>query len=214
MQHHESALLLIIVISVFVACSAFKLQSSRIRHAKVPAKVALTRLHGTGSDIVERQKKQLGDLGVSKSIVESASKDLINEFYELDMKTKGRLDKILNLYERERIDASSFHGVDGYGHGDLGREKMDLIVADLMGAEAAIVRLQLFSGTHAIASALFGMLRPGDKLLGVSGPPYDTLEEVIGLRDGTQTNSKKGSLLDWGISYEELDLIYDEGMCM
>lgn len=66
----------------------------------------------------------------------------------------------------------------GYGHGDVGREKLDEIVAKLMGAESAIVRLQLFSGTHAIASALFGAMRPGDKMLCVTGHPYDTLEEV------------------------------------
>lgn len=66
----------------------------------------------------------------------------------------------------------------------------------------------MFSGTHAIASALFGMLRPGDTLLGVSGDPYDTLEEVIGLRDGSQTPSKTGSLKDWGIAYHQIDLLY------
>jgi cystathionine beta-lyase family protein involved in aluminum resistance len=86
----------------------------------------------------------------------------------------------------------------GYGYGDIGREKLDLIVARLLGAEAAVVRLQFFSGTHAIASALFGALRPGNKILCVSGHPYDTLEEVIGLRDGHQTGSRIGSLLDWG----------------
>jgi len=92
--------------------------------------------------------------------------------------------KILKLYQDEKIDASAFHGVLGYGHGDIGREKLDNIVAKLMGAEAALVRLQLFSGTHAISTALFACLRPGDAFLGVSGHPYDTLEEVIGLRGG------------------------------
>ena len=70
--------------------------------------------------------------------------------------------------------------MDGYGYGDYGREKFDEIVAQLMGAEAALVRIQLFSGTHAISSALFGCLRPNDTMLCVSGRPYDTLEEVIG----------------------------------
>jgi cystathionine beta-lyase family protein involved in aluminum resistance len=94
------------------------------------------------------------------------------------MQTKRRLDKILLEFEKERIDASAFHGVNGYGHGDMGREKMDIIMANLLGAEAALVRVQLFSGTHAIASSLFGCMRPGDKMLCVSGHPYDTLEEV------------------------------------
>lgn len=117
------------------------------------------------------------------------------------------MDKILELYREEKIDASCFHGVDGYGYGDIGREKLDLIVARLLGAEAAVVRLQFFSGTHAIASALFGACRPGDNILCVSGHPYDTLEEVIGLRDGHQTGSRVGSLADWGIGYQELDLL-------
>ena len=75
-----------------------------------------------------------------------------------------------------------------------------------MGAESALVRLQLFSGTHAIATALFGSLRPGDNMLCVSGHPYDTLEEVIGQRVGAQTGTFAGSLMDWGIGYSELEL--------
>lgn len=146
----------------------------------------------------------------AESIVNKASQNLAQRFMEIDMKTKRRMDQILRLYERERIDASAFHGVNGYGHGDMGREKLDVIIAELMGAEAALVRLQLFSGTHAISSALFGSLRPGDNFLCVSGHPYDTLEEVIGLRDGSQTGSRVGSLRDWGIGYSEIDLIYGE----
>lgn len=98
--------------------------------------------------------------------------------------------------------------MNGYGHGDMGREKLDNIVAKIMGAESALVRLQLFSGTHAIASALFGCLRPGNKMLCISGHPYDTLEEVIGQRPGSQTGSTCGSLLDWQIGYSELDLLF------
>jgi cystathionine beta-lyase family protein involved in aluminum resistance len=75
-----------------------------------------------------------------------------------------------------------------------------------MGSEAALVRLQLFSGTHAISTALFGSLRPGDNMLCVSGHPYDTLEEVIGQREGSQTGSFAGSLKDWGIGYNEIEL--------
>ena len=110
------------------------------------------------------------------------------------------------IEQEERIDSSAFHGVNGYGHGDVGREKLDNIVAKIMGAEAALVRLQLFSGTHAIATALFGSLRPGDNMLCVSGHPYDTLEEVIGQRVGAQTGTYAGSLMDWGIGYSELEL--------
>jgi cystathionine beta-lyase family protein involved in aluminum resistance len=90
----------------------------------------------------------------------------------------------------------------------MGREKLDAIVAKVLGAEAALVRLQLFSGTHAISTALFGALRPGDNMLCVSGHPYDTLEEVIGQRAGSQTGDLTGSLLDWNIGYSELGLLY------
>ena len=113
-------------------------------------------------------------------MIEESAKSLMTRFWEIDMQTQRRMDMIISLFEEERIDSSAFHGVNGYGHGDIGREKLDNIVAKVLGAEAALVRLQLFSGTHAIATALFGCLRPGDTLLGVSGHPYDTLEEVIG----------------------------------
>ena len=84
---------------------------------------------------------------------------------------------------------------------DLGRQVLDQVFAQIMGAEAAAVRVQFVSGTHAIACALFGVLRPGDEMLAVTGPPYDTLEEVIGLRGQGQ-----GSLTDFGIRYRQLDL--------
>lgn len=100
--------------------------------------------------------------------------------------------------------------MDGYGYGDYGRDQFDIIVARILGAEAALVRLQLFSGTHAIASALFGSLRPGNTMLCVSGPPYDTLEEVIGKRVGSQTGTLTGSLADWGIKYKEIDALYED----
>merc|ERR1712232_1098119 len=115
--------------------------------------------------------------------------------------TKRNLDRILKLYNSHQIDDSAFHGVDGYGHGDIGREKLDKIVAELMGAEAAHVRLQFFSGTHAISTALFAALKPGQKMLCVSGAPYDTLEEVIGIRGNV------GSLAEWGITYAQLDMV-------
>ena len=89
----------------------------------------------------------------------------------------------------------------GYGHGDQGREVVDRVFARVLGAESAAVRLQFVSGTHAIAAALFGVLRPGDRLLSITGRPYDTLEEVIGLREQGQ-----GSLAEFGIAYDELEL--------
>ena len=84
---------------------------------------------------------------------------LARRFWEVDMQTRKRIDRVLEAFRAERLDASAFNGVDGYGYGDVGREKLDGVVARLMGAEAALVRLQLFSGTHAISRALFGALR-------------------------------------------------------
>jgi cystathionine gamma-lyase len=99
------------------------------------------------------------------------------------------------------VGAHHFAGVSGYGHDDLGRETLDKVFALAVGAETAAVRVQFVSGTHAIACALFGVLRPGDEMLSVAGAPYDTLEEVIGIRGKNQ-----GSLLDFGVNYRELAL--------
>ena len=108
---------------------------------------------------------------------------------------------MINAFRHHRVGVHHFSGVTGYGHDDLGRETLDKVFAEVMGAEAAAVRVQFVSGTHAIACALFGALRPGDEMLSVAGPPYDTLEEVIGLREEGQ-----GSLKEFGISYRELPL--------
>lgn len=140
-------------------------------------------------------------------IVQKAIGELKDVFHSIDMHTLASTKKLLTLYKEEEVDAFAFHGVDGYGHGDVGREKFDNIIAKLLGAEKALVRVQFFSGTHAISTALFATLRPGDEFLSVSGNPYDTLEEVIGLRSNEQTNSIQGSLKDWNIGYNQLPLI-------
>ena len=112
-----------------------------------------------------------------------------------------RLQRVLSAFAAERLGTQHFASLTGYGHGDQGRELVDRVFARVLGAEAAAVRLQFVSGTHAIAAALFGVLRPGDHLLSITGRPYDTLEEVIGLRGRHQ-----GSLADFGIRYSELSL--------
>ncbi len=112
-----------------------------------------------------------------------------------------RLERVLAAFAAERLGPQHFASVSGYGHGDQGRAVLDRVVARVLQAEAAAVRLQFVSGTHAIAAALFGVLRPGDRLLALTGRPYDTLEEVIGLR-----GSGQGSLADFGITYAELAL--------
>ena len=111
------------------------------------------------------------------------------------------LQRVLDAFRDERLGSQHFASLTGYGHGDQGREVLDRVFARVLGAEAAAVRLQFVSGTHAIAAALFGVLRPGDRLLSITGRPYDTLEEVIGLRGHGQ-----GSLAEYGITYDEIAL--------
>ncbi len=138
-------------------------------------------------------------------LVHEAAVELAPAFASVDVNTKSRLRKTLAAFKRVNLNAQHFAGVDGYGYGDLGREALDEVYAELFGAEAAIVRVQCFSGTHAIACALFGTLRPGDELLAVSGRPYDTLEEVIGLRGRTE-DGLRGTLADFGVTYSQVEL--------
>lgn len=109
--------------------------------------------------------------------------------------------KVLSAFQSERVAEHHFHGTTGYGLGDLGRDVLDKIMARVLGTQAALVRCQFVSGTHAIAAALYGVLRPGDHMLSVTGTPYDTLEEVIGIR-GKGT----GSLREFGISFSSIPL--------
>jgi cystathionine beta-lyase family protein involved in aluminum resistance len=118
-----------------------------------------------------------------------------------------RLERVLAAFAAERVGVQHFASVSGYGHGDQGREVLDRVFARVLQAEAAAVRLQFVSGTHAIAAALFGVVRPGDRLLALTGRPYDTLEEVIGIR-----GSGQGSLAEFGITYAELDLLPSGGI--
>ncbi len=114
---------------------------------------------------------------------------------------QARMGKVLDAFSVERLGTHHFASMTGYGHGDQGREVVDRIFARVLGSEKAAIRLQFVSGTHAIAASLFGVLRPGDQLLSVTGRPYDTLEEVIGLR-----GFGEGSLREFGIFYEEISL--------
>ena len=134
-----------------------------------------------------------------------AEQALLEIFSGIDAQVKHNLKRVLDAFRHHRVGAHHFAGVSGYGHDDLGRETLDKVFAEIMGAEAAVVRVQFVSGTHAIACALYGVLRPGDEMLAVVGSPYDTLEEVIGLRGQGQ-----GSLLDFGIKYRQLELT-DQG---
>ena len=143
-------------------------------------------------------------MSYDETVVDRAARSLQPRFAEIDRKTKDKLRRVLAAFRHHRVGDRHFASVSGYGHDDLGRETLDRVVAQGFGAEAALVRVQFVSGTHAIACALYGILRPGDELLSVVGAPYDTLEEAIGLR-GTGC----GSLAEWGISYRQIELLPD-----
>lgn len=136
-----------------------------------------------------------------KNIIAQGEQKLLPTFAQIDQQVKEHLRRILKAFRDHRVGVHHFASVTGYGHDDLGRDVLDKVFADIMGAEKATVRIQFVSGTHAIASCLYGVLRPNDEMLAVAGHPYDTLEEVIGVRGEGQ-----GSLREWGVKYRELDL--------
>lgn len=115
--------------------------------------------------------------------------------------------KVLKAFIDSGIMASHLSGSTGYGYGDTGRDALDRVFAQAMGAEDALVRHSFVSGTHALTVGLFGLLRPGDLLLSLTGKPYDTLEEVIGIRDNGRD---EGSLRDFGVRYKQIELLEDK----
>ncbi len=137
----------------------------------------------------------------SRTLLKEAEQTLSLIFSGIDTQVKENLKRLLIAFRQHRVGTHHFSEVTGYGHSDLGREVLDRVFAQVLGAEAAAVRVQFVSGTHAIACALYGVLRPGDEMVAVAGAPYDTLEEVIGLRGHQQ-----GSLAEFGIHYRQLDL--------
>lgn len=109
--------------------------------------------------------------------------------------------KVLNAFWKENLGESDFNSTTGYGYGDIGRDKIERIYSDIFKSEASLVRNQFISGTHAISTCLFALLRPGDTLLSITGKPYDTLDSIIGFNDN------KSSLKSFGIDYRQVDLI-------
>jgi len=115
--------------------------------------------------------------------------------------------KILKAFREHRVDATMFDGTSGYGYDDKGRDTLELIWAEVMGTEAALVRHNVVSGTHALTVGLFGLLRPGDTLLAVTGKPYDTLDGIIGINGA---GDGQGTLRDYGINYREVQMPLSE----
>lgn len=136
---------------------------------------------------------------------DAAEADLKERFEEIDRISFLHTKRILDAFARHKVSDACFNPTSGYGYDDLGRDKLDLIFADVFGAEKALVRTQIVNGTQALTVGLFGLLRPGDTMLSVAGKPYDTLEQVIGLsgRPGD------GSLKDFGVGYACVELTKD-----
>ncbi|MCS6782422.1 MAG: methionine gamma-lyase family protein [Gloeomargarita sp. SKYBB_i_bin120] len=137
----------------------------------------------------------------TQPLLQAVVDQLQPQFQQIDALVKTNLARVVQAMADHQVGVHHFQETTGYGHGDLGRDTFERVLAQVMGAEAALVRLQFVSGTHAIACALYGLLRPGDELLSVTGAPYDTLEPVLGLRGTGQ-----GSLRDFGVTYRQVDL--------
>lgn len=137
-------------------------------------------------------------------LVISTEMGLKEAFHKVDNLAFVNSAKVLNAMQKENIMESDFNGTTGYGYSDMGRDKIERVFSRVLGAEDSLVRSQIISGTHALTITLFGLLRPGDTLLSISGTPYDTLHEVIGIKENNS------SLKSFGIIYDEVDLIDDE----
>ena len=136
-----------------------------------------------------------------KEIITKAENELKEQFAIIDDICEYNSDKVLSAFQKHQVSEIHFNETKGYGYGDLGREVIEKIYADIFNTEDALVRGQFISASHALTVTLFGLLRPNDIMLSISGKPYDTLDSVIGL---TENNS---SLKSFGIKYEQIDLI-------
>ena len=139
------------------------------------------------------------------ALAEQAEERCKPVFAAIDQRAAYNGAKVLKAFQNNRVSEPCFYGSTGYGYGDQGREVLDKVVAEAFGAEDALVRHNFVSGTHALTVALFGVLRTGDKMVSITGRPYDTLEGVIGLTG----NKGDGSLMDYGVTYDEVPLLED-----
>lgn len=136
------------------------------------------------------------------NLIEQAEKDISKKSKDIDRIVEFNQAKVLNSFNKFKVSDFHLHSSTGYGYSDIGRETLDKIYASVFGAESGLVRSHIVSGTHALTIGLFGLLRPGDELLYITGKPYDTLEEVIGIN-----GEGMGSLKDWGINYNYVPLL-------
>lgn len=147
------------------------------------------------------------EFGIKDDIIElskKVEKDLAPIFKEVEEIEEYNSLKVLSAFQKYNLSEMHFNGTTGYGYGDIGRDTIESIFADVFKAEDSLVRTQFISGTHAISTLLFGILRPNDTLISISGKPYDTLDEVIGIVEN------KSSLQSYGVKYEQIELINDD----
>lgn len=152
------------------------------------------------------KQKQYEELGICEKVWHFGSQveaELKERFEQLDEIAEYNQNKVIAAMQKERVSAECFNQSSGYGYNDLGRDTLEKVYADCFHGEDALVRPQITCGTHALALALMSNLRPGDELLSPVGKPYDTLEEVIGIRPS------KGSLAEYGVTYRQVDLLED-----
>lgn len=133
--------------------------------------------------------------------LELIEEKLKDEFKKIEKQEEANSIKILNAFREEKVSETDFNSTTGYGYNDLGRDKLERVFSRVLGSEDALVRSQFISGSHALTVTLFALLRPGDTLLSISSKPYDTLDEVIGIREN------KSSLKSFNINYKQVDLI-------
>ena len=139
-----------------------------------------------------------------RKIVLNAEESLKEEFKKIDEMCDMNSLKVLSAFNKNNISEAHFGSTTGYGYDDLGRDAIERVFAEVLGAEDALVRSQFISGSHALCVALFAYLRPGDIMLSITGTPYDTLHEVIGIKEN------KSSLKSFGVEYDEIDLVNND----
>ena len=156
----------------------------------------------------EALRQMYESMGISQKVYDFGERiweSLKDRWQEIDAVSEYNQLKVISAMQKNRVSEACLLGTTGYGYNDLGRETLEKVYADIFHTEDALVRPQITCGTHALALALMSNLRPGDELLSPVGKPYDTLEEVIGIRPS------RGSLKEYGITYRQVDLLEDGG---
>lgn len=137
--------------------------------------------------------------------INEKEKEILYKFGNINDIKEYNQYKVINAMQKNRLSSTDFNWTTGYGYGDIGRDKVENIYADVFNTEDALVRPSIASGTHAISLTLSGILRPGDELIAISGPPYDTLQKVIGVK-----GDMSGTLIDYGVKYKEIPLEFNK----